>query len=67
MSFSTFEISELPDESDNDYALEIQTAESKLGILVSEQEMKMLSEGMRQTLEGDMSDVDGLEASDYDE
>lgn len=67
MSFSTFEISELAAESDNDYALEIQSSETKLGVLVTETEMQMLADAFEDTLSEGPDEIDGLSAEDYDE
>lgn len=66
MSFSTFEISELSEESDEDYALEIQTGDTMLGILVSEAEMAALADGMQRTIDGSPEDADQLKAEDYE-
>jgi hypothetical protein len=65
MSFSTFEISELADESDNDYALEFQTGDSMHGILVTEEELQMLGDGITRTIDGNPEDADGLEVGEY--
>lgn len=65
MSFSTFEISELSEESDNDYAVEIQTSDSMHGLLISEEEMRMLGDAIQRTVEDSASAADQLHVEDY--
>jgi hypothetical protein len=66
MSFSTFEISELPEESDNDYAIEIESSETKFGLLVTETEMKMLADAFADSVRDGPDEIGQLRAEDYD-
>lgn len=50
--FSTFNITELSAESENDYAVEVTTSNSKLGLLVTESELRVLGESMVDVADG---------------
>ena len=63
MTFRTFEISELSEDSENDYALEIQASQTKWGILVTEEEMQMLGDAILRTVED--GGAGEMHASDY--
>lgn len=64
MSFSTFDITELPEESDDDYAVEFTTKESRIGIAMSEDELRGVGKAMLQSVDGDMEEFDGKHASE---
>lgn len=51
MSFSTFNISELPEDADDDYAIEFTTKHSKIGITLSEQEARGVGDGLLRTID----------------
>lgn len=64
MSYSTFTISELSDEADDDFAVEVQTSDSRMGILVSEQELEAMGRSMLDSVDGDMDKWDGASAQE---
>lgn len=65
MSFSTFNISELPEESENDYAVEITTSDSKLGILLSETEARGIGQALLDAVDDGVDSLDGDHVDDY--
>lgn len=66
MAFQTFEISELPEDSENDYALEIQASECKFGVLVTEEELEAMGQAMLDTAQEDkFESYDGKSVDDF--
>jgi len=59
MTFSTMEISELSEESENDYALEFTTSDTRQGILLTEEEARGIGEGLLRAIEESPSAIDG--------
>lgn len=59
MTFSTFEITELREDAENDYALEFTTGNSKLGILLTEDELVSVGQAMLDSADGDWDRFDG--------
>ncbi len=64
MAFAKFDITELPDDSEDDYAVEFTTANSKLGITLSEGEMNGVSQMMQEAIDGDLDKHDGKNAAE---
>ena len=68
MTIATFEISELDEESDNDWAVEITTGDSKHGILLKDAEMRMVADGMQRAVDDDDPGLlDDVHASEFEE
>lgn len=59
MSFSKFNIDKLAEDAEDDYAVEITTSNSKLGILLSEEEAEGIAHAILQATE---DGVDTLES-----
>lgn len=67
MSFSTFEISELTEDHEDDYQIEITSGGNLHGFQVKEAELRMLGESFLDTLEQDLSAVDKRHVSGFEE
>jgi len=68
MTISTFEISELSDESENDWCVEITTKDSKHGILLKDAEMRMIGDGIERAVDDDNPELlDNVHASDFEQ
>ena len=66
MTFQTFEISELAEDSEDDYAVEIQASGCKFGMLVTEGELEAMGEAMLETAqEDDFEAFDGKTVADF--
>jgi len=64
--FQTFEISELADESENDYAVEIQASSCKFGVLLTEDELEAMGQAMLETArEDNFESYDGKTVDDF--
>lgn len=59
MSFSTFEISEIKRDGETEYRLEFTTSESKLGIVLSENEAQAVGESLIDSVLESPSTIDG--------
>ena len=59
MAFSTFNISELPNDADDDFVIEITTRSSKLGVTLSRDEMEAMAHAMAEAAGGEFEDWDG--------
>ena len=66
MSFSTFDLTDLPDDAENDYAVEITTADAKLGVALSAQEMRAIADAMQRAADGDMDSWDDQHVDEVD-
>ena len=67
MTISTFEISELDEEAENDWCIEITTKGSKHGLLLTDAEMRMIGDGIELAVAEEESELlDGVHASDYE-
>jgi len=67
MSYHSVQINELPEDSDDDYQLEITTGESLLGITMSEEETLGLGQMLVDSANGDMESFDGAHADEIAE
>lgn len=64
MSFSTFEISEIKRDGETEYRLEFTTSESKLGIVLSENEAQAVGESLIDSVLESPSTIDGDHVDD---
>lgn len=64
MSFSTFQINDLPDDSEDDYQLEFTCSEMMIGVQMSEDELVAVAQAMLDASDGDWDRWDGAKASD---
>lgn len=64
MGFSTFNVSELADDADDDFAIEFTTKSSRIGITLSEDEARGVGHALTESVEGDMDSWDGEDASE---
>ena len=64
MSFSTFQINDLPDDSEDDYQLEFTSSEMMIGIQMSEGELIAVAQAMLDAAGGDWDRWDGAKAQD---
>ncbi len=66
MAFQTFEITELAEDSENDYAVDIQASECRFGVLVTEDELEAMGQAMLETArEDDFESYDGKTVDDF--
>lgn len=64
MGFSTFDVTELPDDADEDFIIEFTTRDSKLGISLSEDEAHGIGHALLESVDGNMEQFDGKQASE---
>lgn len=64
MGFHTFDLTELPDDADDAFAIEFTTKHSKIGITLSESEAQGVAHALQDGLDGDMETWDGKNASE---
>lgn len=64
MSFHMFDLSELPEEADDAFAIEFQTKHAKMGITLSEDEARGVAHALQDGLDGDLESWDGKHASE---
>lgn len=67
MSYHSVQVTELPEDVDEDFQVEITTSESLLGIQMSEEEMTALGQTLLDSANGDMESFDGAHADEIAE
>jgi len=67
MSYHTVEVTELPEDREEDFQLEIKTSDSLLGIQMSEDEVLGLGQMLVDSAQGDMESFDGAHADEIAE
>ena len=68
MTIANFEISELAEEAENDWCIEITTKDSRHGVLLKDAEMRMLGDGINRAVDDDDPELlDDVHASEYEE
>ena len=67
MSFTTFQVTELDADAENDYQIDIVDGNSRHGFCVKEAELRMLSDAFDDALDDSPGVIDGRTVEEYEE